>query len=123
MTTKLLGKKSQRGNYPLRVLLMTPPEATIALFESRHEYAEWSKDITRIRQSAFDINERNHSIPNISDEEEEAPYRNIFLPMVSRFKTRWGSDMVPQDVRNSVRSVEVGIGVEVTEWPVFETIG
>ena len=95
----------------------------MARFESAREYTEWRADASRIRQSVEDIYERNHSIPNISTEEENAPYRNIFLPLVSRFKTRWGSNMVPQDIRSSVRSVEEGIGSLVTEGPAWETIG
>ena len=122
MTCNFLGSHSQRGNYPIGVLLLTGG-VTLARFESDHEYTEWMKDISRIRQSAHDIHERNHSTPNISVEEENAPYRNIFLPLISRFKTRWGSNMVPQDIRNSVRSVEEGIGSAVTEWPAWETIG
>ena len=117
-----MGSYSDRGNHTVGVLLVTGG-LTVTRFESAHKYTEWSADASRIRQSAEDIYERNHSIPNISTEEENAPYRNIFLPLVSRFKTRWGSNMVPQDIRNSVRSVEVGIGSEVTEWPAWETIG
>ncbi|CAB9529761.1 unknown protein [Seminavis robusta] len=78
--------------------------ATIAL------YCLWDQGVATIKDVIAGINEDgNTGVARVTE------YR-LWLALVRDFGVRWGSGMIPGDIKAAVNNVESGIGVHVTDW-------
>ena len=111
-----LGDVEERSMHPIRGVFVQGPYKSIGKFEAMEEYYDFVVDTSQIRACSDYIHQTYHD-GNMTEQEHDHRYRNEFLPMIDRFKGKWGSKMVPEDIRAAVGGVERGVGVPITVWP------
>jgi hypothetical protein len=74
---------------------------------------EWTKEVQGIKRAIEDI---NGSIVEDTPKITSDDWYMGWLMDVKNFRTRWGDNYVPIDIRSSVNSVEEGVGVPGTAW-------
>jgi hypothetical protein len=79
-------------------------------FKDLAEYEEWDQSVTAIKGFIAWINTHVH------DDNQRLPLYLQWRGMVIKFGDRWGADMVPQDIKDALKSVEEGVGAAVTAW-------
>ena len=78
--------------------------------ESSEAYYEWENGMIRIKEFIRAINETVH------DDAKRRPLYLQWREMVKKYGAKWGSNGVPQDIKDALKSVEEGVGVDVTVW-------
>ena len=74
------------------------------------EYFEWQKGMIEIKEFIRMINETVH------DDDKHRPLYLHWRTMVTQFGAKWGPDEVPRDIKDALKSVEEGVGVDITVW-------
>lgn len=86
------------------------PDTTF-YFQDRAQASDWMKDTTEVKRSIALINDNEGRNRN----PDEAAYMP-WLELVRTYKTKWGKQFVPPDVRVAVNDVEKNLGLEETTW-------
>ena len=88
----------------------------VSFFESVEECVRYSKQLEDIKNAIDGLNQersgtRNGTVVYASKLEYE------WIPMVNRFIEEWGTEMVPQDVRDSADHVAGFVDLPTYVWP------
>ena len=79
-------------------------------FESRREVNMWEAQLLGIKKRIAQINEDGNAGA------ARVPKYRLWWTGVMAFRTTWGQERVPPDIKMAVNSVEEEIGVEPTAW-------
>ena len=78
--------------------------------ESSEAYSKWLEEMITIKEYIKWINETIH------DDDLRRPHYLDWRKLVKTFGHIWGKDRVPKDIKDALKSVEEGVGVDVTVW-------
>ena len=78
--------------------------------KTSEDFTEWQKGMMEIKEFIRMINEMVHN------DDKRHPLYLHWRMMVKQFGATWGPDGVPQDIKEALKSVEVGLGVDITVW-------
>jgi len=112
----MTGKYREKSTLVVNSEVQNPLRHNNQLICPVEEYYDFVVDTSQIRACSDYIHQTYHD-GNMTEQEHDHRYRNEFLPMIDRFKGKWGSKMVPEDIRAAVGGVERGVGVPITVWP------
>ena len=85
-------------------------DSIVFQMEDSASYYEWEHEMLEIKSFIANIN------TYVPTDDLRAPLYLQWRTMVLKFGEKWSSAKVPQDIKDALKSVEVALTVDVTQW-------